>query len=45
MKAILGEKLGMTQIFKEDQAIPVTVMKARSLRKTGTRPSSSGTGT
>jgi len=27
-KAILGEKLGMTQIFKEDLAIPVTVLKA-----------------
>ena len=28
MKAILGEKLGMTQIFKEDLVIPVTVLKA-----------------
>jgi large subunit ribosomal protein L3 len=27
-KAILGEKLGMTQIFKEDLVIPVTVLKA-----------------
>ena len=29
MKAILGEKLGMTQVFDEDaRAIPVTVIKA-----------------
>ena len=29
MKAILGEKMGMTQIFDdESQAIPVTVIKA-----------------
>ncbi len=29
MKAILGEKLGMTQVFSEDaRAIPVTVIKA-----------------
>ncbi|MBU1670369.1 MAG: 50S ribosomal protein L3 [Actinobacteria bacterium] len=27
-KAILGEKLGMTQVFKEDRLIPVTVVKA-----------------
>lgn len=27
-KAILGEKLGMTQLFKEDVLIPVTVIKA-----------------
>lgn len=27
-KAILGKKLGMTQVFKEDRAIPVTVIKA-----------------
>lgn len=33
MKAILGEKLGMTQIFNEDaQAIPVTVIKAGPCR-------------
>lgn len=33
MKAILGEKLGMTQIFDEDsQAIPVTVIKAGPCR-------------
>jgi large subunit ribosomal protein L3 len=28
MKAILGEKVGMTQIFQEDMLIPVTVCKA-----------------
>ena len=29
MKAILGEKLGMTQVFDEEsRAIPVTVIKA-----------------
>ncbi len=28
MKAILGEKLGMTQVFRDDRAIPVTVIKA-----------------
>jgi large subunit ribosomal protein L3 len=27
-KAIIGEKLGMTQLFKEDAVIPVTVIKA-----------------
>ena len=27
-KAILGEKLGMTQLFKDDLMIPVTVIKA-----------------
>ena len=27
-KAIVGEKLGMTQIFVEDRVIPVTVLKA-----------------
>ena len=27
-KAIIGEKLGMTQVFKEDAVIPVTVIKA-----------------
>lgn len=27
-KAILGEKLGMTQVFKEDLMVPVTVIKA-----------------
>ncbi len=33
MKAILGEKLGMTQIFDDDaQAIPVTVIKAGPCR-------------
>lgn len=35
MKAILGEKLGMTQIFNEEsQAIPVTVIKAGPVRIT-----------
>lgn len=35
MKAILGEKLGMTQIFDdESQAIPVTVIKAGPVRIT-----------
>jgi len=35
MKAILGEKLGMTQIFDdESQAIPVTVIKAGPVRVT-----------
>ena len=35
MKAILGEKLGMTQIFNdESQAIPVTVIKAGPVRIT-----------
>ena len=30
-KAIIGTKLGMTQIFAEDgKVIPVTVVKARS---------------
>ena len=28
MKAILGEKLGMTQILREDVVIPVTVLRA-----------------
>ena len=29
MKAILGEKIGMTQIFTEDgRVVPVTVVKA-----------------
>ncbi|MBI4138302.1 MAG: 50S ribosomal protein L3 [Candidatus Wildermuthbacteria bacterium] len=28
MKAILGKKVGMTQIFKEDKVIPVTVIEA-----------------
>ncbi|MCH7828352.1 50S ribosomal protein L3 [Patescibacteria group bacterium] len=28
MKAIVGRKLGMTQIFKEDKVIPVTVIEA-----------------
>lgn len=28
MKAIIGEKLGMTQLFKDDLVIPVTVLKA-----------------
>jgi large subunit ribosomal protein L3 len=28
MKGILGKKVGMTQIFKDDKAIPVTVIKA-----------------
>ena len=28
MKAILGEKLGMTQLFKGDTVIPVTVLRA-----------------
>ncbi|MDA1337252.1 MAG: 50S ribosomal protein L3 [bacterium] len=28
MKSILGRKLGMTQIFKEDKVIPVTVIEA-----------------
>ncbi len=33
MKAILGEKLGMTQVFDEDaRAIPVTVIKAGPCR-------------
>ncbi len=33
MKAILGEKMGMTQIFDDDaQAIPVTVIKAGPCR-------------
>lgn len=35
MKAILGEKLGMTQIYSdESQAIPVTVIKAGPVRVT-----------
>ena len=35
MKAILGEKLGMTQIFNDEaQAIPVTVIKAGPVRIT-----------
>ena len=28
MKAMIGRKLGMTQIFKEDKVIPVTVIEA-----------------
>lgn len=28
MKGILGKKVGMTRIFKDDKAIPVTVIKA-----------------
>ena len=33
MKAILGEKMGMTQIFDDEaQAIPVTVIKAGPCR-------------
>jgi len=28
IKGILGEKLGMTQIFQETRAIPVTVIQA-----------------
>ena len=33
MKAILGEKIGMTQIFAEDgRVVPVTVVKAGPLR-------------
>lgn len=28
MKAILGEKLGMSQVFMEDMVVPVTVIKA-----------------
>ncbi len=28
MRAILGKKLGMTQIFEEDKVVPVTVVKA-----------------
>ena len=28
MKAMLGRKLGMTQLFKEDKVIPVTVIEA-----------------
>jgi len=31
MKAIVGRKLGMTQIFKEDKVIPVTVIEAGPL--------------
>jgi large subunit ribosomal protein L3 len=31
MKTILGRKLGMTQIFKEDKVIPVTVIDAGPL--------------
>jgi large subunit ribosomal protein L3 len=31
MKAMLGRKLGMTQIFKEDDAIPVTLIEAGPL--------------
>ena len=35
MKAILGEKLGMTQIFDEESsAIPVTVIKAGPVKVT-----------
>jgi len=35
MKAIIGEKLGMTQIFNDDsQAIPVTVIKAGPVKVT-----------
>ncbi len=35
MKTILGEKLGMTQIFDDDaQAIPVTIIKAGPVRVT-----------
>ena len=30
MKFILGKKLGMTQIFKEDKAIPVTLIESGS---------------
>ena len=33
MKAILGEKLGMTQVFDdESRAVPVTVIKAGPCR-------------
>jgi len=28
MKAILGKKLGMTQVFEEERVVPVTVIKA-----------------
>lgn len=28
MKALLGRKIGMTQIFQDDKAVPVTVVKA-----------------
>ncbi len=44
MKAILGEKLGMTQIFDEDsRAIPVTVIKAGPVHVTQIkRPESDG---
>jgi len=28
MQSIIGEKLGMTRIFKDKEAIPVTVIKA-----------------
>lgn len=28
MKAILGKKLGMTQVFQEERVVPVTVIKA-----------------
>ena len=35
MKAIIGEKLGMTQVFDdENRAIPVTVIKAGPVRVT-----------
>ena len=46
MKAILGEKLGMTQVFNDDsQAIPVTVIKAGPVRVTQIkRPESDGYG-
>ena len=44
MKAILGEKLGMTQIFDEgSRAIPVTIIKAGPVHVTQIkRPESDG---
>ncbi len=39
MKAILGEKLGMTQIFDDEaRSIPVTVVKAGPVRVAPTLP-------
>ena len=31
-KAIIGEKLGMTQLFKGDLLLPVTVIAGRAVR-------------
>ncbi len=43
MNAILGEKLGTTQVFRDDRAIPVTVIKAGPCRVVQVkRPDSDG---